>query len=189
MAAPTSAQYRKKTLREVALGYSDGATPAAMAYTPLNSAGVTVTPETQDLVTQGTTQRYHDRDIASYGITVDQQVVEDALLQIAHSSTTTGLGAGIAKRYHGNGVMPDGYWEIRLKYTMINLADGTTRTEYWRFPKCAVTAADPSANSPAQQITNSQIIFTAEKATKDLTGTAIVGAPADGDWYVVDVAA
>lgn len=187
MAVPTSGQFKKKTLREVALGFNNGATPTpAVAYIPLNSAGVTPSPETQELITQGTTQRYRDREISSYTITVDQQVVEDALLQLAHEVTTTGLPSGVAKRYHGSGVLESDPVELRLKYTMINIADRSVRTEYWRFLLGTLNSADPPT-SPAQQVVGSQYVFSFEKTTVDVAGGDVEGVGDEGDFYVVEV--
>lgn len=187
MAVPSSAQYKKKTLREVALGFNNGATPTpAVEYVPLDSAGVTPSPETQELITQGTTQRYRDREISSYTITVDQQVVEDALLQLAYLVTTTGLPSGVAKRYHGSGVLETDPVELRLKYTMVKISDRSIRTEYWRFLLGTLNSADPPA-SPAAQVVGSQYVFTFEKTKVDVAGADVEGVGDEGDFFIVDV--
>lgn len=157
-----------------------------IAYIPLNAAGVTPNPETVDLITQLTTQRLRDREITAYGITIDQQAMEDAILQLAHALTTTGLPAGVAKRYHGSGVLGTTPVEIRLKYTMVKISDRSVRTEYWRFLKCSMNAADPPA-SPAEQVVASQHTWFAEKTTVDVAGATVAGVPTDGDFFVVDI--
>lgn len=157
-----------------------------IAYVPLAAAGVTPNAEAQDLITQATTQRYRDREISAYGIAIDQQVMEDAILQLAHAVTTTGLPAGVAKRYHGSGVLGTTPVEIRLKYTMVKISDRSIRTEYWRFLKCSLNAADPPA-SPAEQVIAGQHTWFAEKTTVDVAGNAIAGVPTEGDFFVVDL--
>lgn len=175
-----------------AVGLIGGTTPAvavvhttpgvtgapAIEYIPLDTAGVAIAPEIQDMITQGTTQKYHDREKSSEVLTLDQQVVEDALMQIAHEMATSGLPGGVAKRYFDTGTVPAGDYEIRLKYTMINQSDGKLRTEFWRWPLCSLTAADAPANSPAETVVGSPYVFTARKASVDLVDAPIAGMPA-----------
>lgn len=184
-----------------AAGLTGGTTPAvAVAHTTpgvlgepnihyivLDTAGVAVAPETQDLITQGTTQKYHDREKSSEVLTLDQQVVEDALMQIAHDSATSGLPGGVAKRYFDTGVVPAGDYELRLKYTMINQSDASVRTEFWRWPLCSLTAADAPANSQAETVVGSPYVFTSRKTSVDLAGNAIAGVPSGGTYSIVDV--
>lgn len=156
----------------------------AIAYAVLNSKGVNIAPDTQELITQGTTAKYKDRTTSAYGITVDQDVYVEALDEIAYTKT----GAGASTVYHGTGQMPSTYYELRLKYSMVNIDSGAKKYEYVRFIKCSVTARDPQ-NSQAEAVSADQVVFEAQQTMTDIVGNAIPGVSAPGDFFIKQPAA
>lgn len=190
----TSAQYKKRTLREVALGYSDENTtpPAEMVYMVINSRGVGLNPAVTTLVTQGTIERFSDDEPQSYSITLDQDVYENAMNDMWLAKTTTSLTDQpftLASRYHGTGT-PDqtSMVEVRLKVEMYNINTGAKRTEYIRFPKCRPQQYNPlGSGAQAEALIPQQVILDAQRTITDLAAETIVGAVAPGDFYVIDV--
>lgn len=180
MAAPSFASatgtFKKRLLRKVEIGYNDGGTTPAIAYFETNAKGIQLSPDAQELITQGTTQKYRDRDILNYAITLDQDVYAEFLNAIAQAKATTPL-TGASATYEETGIMPGTNFEVRLTYDMIKLADGSKRTEQHRFIKCTVQSSEPSQSSQAEQVVTQQTVFQAQRSLTDLVGATVATTP------------
>lgn len=177
--AITSAQYKRRVLRAIQI--SDDYT----AWAPVNAAGVTLDPQTTELVTQGTTQKYRDEVANSYTITLDQQVYEQAWNDLAMVKTTAGL-TGITARWHGTGLAKTDNLAIRFVMEMIALADGTVVTEWVTFPLCTIRRYDPFTSAAAEAIVPGSVVLEAQQTILDVGGGTITGAVAPGDFFIVD---
>ncbi len=141
-----------------------------IGYLDINPRGVSLTPDAQEMITQGVSSKDKDREVDSYGLAIDQQYAAPALDEIA------------LKGGYGDGIMPSDFFEIELTHTMVNRRTGKKRTEVTRWLKCALTQADP-AGGEARQVVNTQVLFEAALTTKDIRGTALPSVPADGAFF------
>ncbi len=158
------------------------AAATGISYVAINPNGVSLTPDVQELITQGVSSKDKDREVKAYGITIDNQYALPALDEIALKKSASAPG-GYSEEYYGNGVMPGDFLEVELTHTMIDRVSGKKRTEVTRWLHCALTQADP-AGGQADQVAGSQTIFEATHTTTDVRGTALPNVPAEGALFV-----
>lgn len=158
----TSQQFKKRVLRAVYLGFNNEDTTPALVYVKLNSKGVNLNRKVQTIVTQGTVAKFEDDDVQGYTITIDQDVYESAINDMFMRATTSGLGTGIAKRWHGDGVLSDIQVEVKCEISMIEINTGAKVYENLRFPICTPRQADPAGNMQASSIIPQQLVLEAQ---------------------------
>lgn len=180
-----STVWTKPLLREVALGYNNEDTTPAIAYVVLESKGVAISPDAQELVVQGTTSKDKFNIASAYTVTLDQDRWVEALDQIAMAKAQT-PPTGVATRYLGTGTPQSGYYEVRVKYSQINRATGAERFYYIRWVKCNVKTADP-ANAQAESVVSQQTVLEATQTLTDLLDAPIAGATGAGVFFVKDI--
>lgn len=176
--------WTKPLLRKVELGYNNTDTTPAIAYVNLDSAGVSRSPDAQELVVQGTTSKDKFSTVSSYTITLDQQRWVEALDEISLDTATA--TTGVDTRYVGASSPLAGYYEIRETYSQVNRETGAERRYHLRWLKCNVKTNDPG-NAQGESVVAQQVILEATQTTEDLLGVAIAGAPAEGIFYVKDI--
>ncbi len=165
-----TAQYKKRTLRKVRIGYNSGGATPTINYLDINARGVSLSPETVELITQGVSTKDKDREVKTYGLSIDNQYAIPALDEIA------------LKGGYGDGVMPGDFFTIELTHTMINRVTGAQRTEVTEFLHCALTQADP-AGGEAEQVVNTATLFESTLTTTDLLGAPLASVPAGGAFF------
>ncbi len=149
---------------------------SGIGYLAINPRGVSLTPDAQELITQGVESKDKDREVTSYGIAIDNLYAVPALDEIALKQ-----GYSVDEQF-GTGVMPSTFFEVELTHTMVNRVTGKTRTEVTTWLHCALTQADP-AGGEVDQVAQTQTLLEATIADKDIRGTAIPNVPTGGAFF------
>jgi hypothetical protein len=183
--------YRPDGFSHAYVQTSDGSGTPAIVETRLflaNKASADAT--TSEKKWEGDDQEITKRSITGMTVQLDCDAVNSGPDKIifAKPAITGTLAGGIINAYGfgGGGHVRGVSCGLRLEATAVKVVDGVESNVKWCrwYPQGTLTPMKPGEFGTAAKLGVTSYSFTPVRTTKDIIGTAITGASADGEFYI-----